>query len=81
MALASPEPELPTLHLDLSVDPLEVRDCESDYDDCDDDNDDNDDMQIIRTSHPSVVIEIYQVGASLNATMEYCLYMLVIMIS
>ena len=38
-------------------------------------------MQIIRTPHPSVVIEIYQVGVSLNATMEYCLYMLVIMIS
>ena len=40
MALASPEPELPTLHLDLSVDPLEVKDCASDYDDCDHDNDD-----------------------------------------
>ena len=34
---------LPTLHLDLSVDPLEVKDCASDYDDCDHDNDDNDD--------------------------------------
>ena len=42
VALASPEPELPTLHLDLSVDPLEVKDCASDYDDCDHDNDDND---------------------------------------
>ena len=40
VALASPEPELPTLHLDLSVDPLEVKDCASDYDDCDHDNDD-----------------------------------------
>ena len=43
VALASPEPELPTLHLDLSVDPLEVKDFTSDYDDCDHDNDDNDD--------------------------------------
>ena len=40
MALASPEPELPTLHLDLSVDPLEVKDFTSDYDDCDHDIDD-----------------------------------------
>ena len=48
VALASPEPELPTLHLDLSVDPLEVKDFTSDYDDCDHDNDDNDDkMQML----------------------------------
>ena len=57
------------------------QDGDVDDNDDDDDGDDNDYMQIIRTPHPSVVIEIYQVGASLNTTMEYCLYMLVIMIS